>query len=1160
MDFYAVLDQVMALLRQRGRASYRALKMQFQLDDEQLEALKEELIEGQRIAVDEGGKVLVWAGAAAAQNPGPERSGESAQGPAPTYTDSGTARPHAPRVDTAERRQLTVMFCDLVGSTVLSTHLDPEDYHTVVQRYHQTCEAVIQRYDGFVPQHLGDGLLVYFGYPTAHEDDAQRAVRAALDIVEAIQRLSFPTIRLPQPVQVRIGIHTGLVVIGEIGGSETREMLALGETPNLAARVQGAAAPNTVAMSAATHRLVQGLFECQELGLHELKGFTTPVAMYRVVRASEAQNRFEAAVRTGLTPLVGREEELGLLRRRWEQAKAGTGQVVLLSGEPGIGKSRLVQELKEYLGHEGATRIEFRCSPYHQNSALYPLIEHLQHLLQFARDDTPVTKLEKLYHTLSHYRFPQAETVPLLAALLSLPHPQDHPPITLSPQKQKEKTQAALVAWLVEEAERHPVSTIWEDLHWVDPSTLEVLTLFLDQVPTARVLGLLTFRPEFIPPWGNRSHLSQLTLSRLGHQQAEAMVKRVTNEKSLPAEVVRHIVAKTDGVPLFVEELTKTVIASGLLTTVQDHYELRGPLPPLAIPSTLHDSLMARLDRLAPVKELAQLGAVLGREFSYELLHAVSPLPEDTLQQGLRQLVETELVFQSGLPPQARYLFKHALVQDTAYQSLLKSRRQQLHHQIARVLEERFAEIKEIQPELLAHHYTEAGLIAQAIPYWQQAGQRAIERSAHSEAISHLTTGLELLKTLPDTPERAQQELMLQIALGAPLVATKSYGAPEVESVYTRARALCQQMGETPQLFPVVLGLWAFYFVRAEFKTAREFAEQLLTLAQRLQTPLFLVAAHEALGASHLWLGEFTPARVHLEQGIRLYNPQRRRSHAFRAVQDPGVACLSWLALALWCLGYPDQAQKRVHEAVALAQELAHPYSLAFALSHVAVLLQKCREEHATQKWAESAIALCTEQGFPFFAAVGTILRGWALAVQGQGEEGIAQIHQGLAVYRPTESGINWPQFLLYLADAHGKAGQADEGQRAVAEALAVVDKTGEQHFQAELYRVKGELTLQKLQVSSFTVHVHEGSKSEVRGPESGAEECFLKALEIARKQQARSWELRAVMSLSRLWQQQGKKDEARQMLAEVYGWFTEGFDTKDLQEAKALLAVLDQQ
>jgi len=1051
------------------------------------------------------------------------------------------SRPRDSRLDAAERRQLTVMFIDLVGSTTLSQQLDPEDYHARVVAYQSACHQVIARYEGHIAQYLGDGVLVYFGYPAAHEEDAVRAVRSGLEIVDAVGQLEFTP-----PLQVRIGIHTGPVVVGEIGAGERIERLALGETPNLAARVQGKAEPNTVVISQATYQLVQGFFMYEALGPQALKNVSVPIELYRVHSESEVQSRFDVSVQKGLTPLVGRAEELVLLQRRWDQAKAGDGQVVLLSGEPGIGKSRLVRELKEQLARAEVTRIEFRCSPYHQNSALYPIIDYLQRLLQFARDDSSATKLEKLQHTLNRYRFPQADTVPLLAALLSLPHPEGTPPITLSPQKQKQKTQEALVAWIVEETEKAAVSCAWEDLHWVDPSTLEVLTLLLDQVPTTRLLALLTFRPEFTPPWRSHSHISQLTLNRLGRPQVEAMVGQVTAGKAFPAEVLQQIVAKTDGVPLFVEELTKTVMESGLVREEGDHYvgaHGGAPIPPLAIPSTLQDSLMARLDRLSTTREIAQVGAALGREFSYELLHAVSPLDEGALQQGLQRLVDAELLYQRGVLPQATYLFKHALVQDTAYQSLLKSTRQQFHRQIAQVLEQRFHEMVELQPELLAHHYTEAGLIAQAIPYWQEAGQRATKRSANVEAISHLTRGLELLKSLPDTPERAQQELTLQIALSVPLVLTKGYMASEVERVYARARELCQQVDETLQLFRVLRGLWTFHTTRAELQTARELGEQLLSLAQSVQDTALLLDACCALGASLFRLGELTAARAYLEQGLALYDPQQHRS---RAGSDSGVLCLLHVAWLLWLLGYPDQALSRSDQALTLAQELAHPFSLAFALSFAAEVHRLRREGQAAQKRAEAAITLSTERGFTVWLTGGTILRGWALVEQGHGEEGIAQMHQGLAINRVTGIESGQVHYLAMLAEAYGKVGQAEEGFAMLAEALAVVDRNGERVSEAELYRIKGELTLQQ--------------QSKVQGPKSKVEEAegyFLKAIEIARKQQAKSLELRAAMSLARLWQQQGKKKEAHDLLAEIYGWFTEGFDTKDLQEAKTLLAEL---
>jgi TOMM system kinase/cyclase fusion protein len=1182
MTFAEVLAQVRELLQSKGRVSYRALKLQFNLDDDYLEGLKDELIEAEHVAADEGGKVLVWTGGttvvSSSQPPAPQTSdfGLRTSDAKPQTLDSRRQTLDSSRPE-AERRQLTVMFCDLVGSTALSERLDPEELREVVRAYQETCTEVIQRYEGHIAQHLGDGLLVYFGYPAAHEDDAQRAARAGLEIVAALQHVSArhevpsPLVGEGQgervvgatgrsPLQVRIGIHTGLVVIGEIGSSEKREILALGETPNIAARLQGLAEPDTVVLSATTQRLVAGLFECQDLGPQTLKGLSAPLTVYRVVRESEVQSRFQVAVRTGLTPLVGRERELGLLQERWDRAKHADGQVVLLSGEPGIGKSRLVEVLKEHVGQEGATRIEFRCSPYHQNSAFYPIVEHLQRLLQFEREDSPQAKLTKLQQALAAYRFPQADTLPLLATLLSLPQPEGTAPLTLSPQKQKQKTQEALVAWIVEEAEKAAVYCAWEDLHWIDPSSLDVLTLVLDQAPTTRLLVLLTFRSEFTSPWGNRSHLSQMTLSRLGRSQVEAMIERVTGDKALPAELVQQIVAKTDGVPLFVEELTKTVVET-MREQGTGNREQEGNIsgrPPvlssfqMGVPATLQDALMARLDRLGPTKEIAQLGATIGREFSYDLLAAVSSLDEEKLQHGLKQLVEAELVYQRGLLPQANYLFKHALIQDTAYQSLLKSKRQQLHQQIAQVLEEQFPETKETQPELLAHHYTEAGLTEQALPYWQRAGQRASERSANLEAISHLTKALELLKSLLDTPERTQQELALQTTLGPVLIATKGWAAPKTGEVYTRARELCQQVGEPPQLFPALWGLYGFYVVRGEFHTARELAEQLLGLAESQQNTAFLVQAYFALGLTLLALGELSSARKYLEQGSTLYDPQQHSSHTFLYGHNPGMSCLSFGALTLWHLGYPDQALNRSQEAVTLAQRTSHPFSLAYALNFATWLHQYRREREATRERAEAVLTLSTEQEFPFWVAYGTIQRGWTLAEQGQGEEGIAQIRYGLAAFRATGSGLWLSYCLALLAEAHGKVGQAEEGLGVLAEAWAFVGESGERYYEAELYRLKGELSLQSRQVKTSQ------DKSEITNPQSEAEACFLKAIEIARRQQAKSLELRAVMSLARLWQQQGKKEEARQMLAEIYNWFTEGFDTADLQEAKALLAELE--
>jgi TOMM system kinase/cyclase fusion protein len=1135
MTFDDILAQVMTLLQRQGRVSYRALKMRFDLDDEYLDVLKEELIDAQRIALDEDGRILVWIG-------DPKGTVETASPPTPPTPD-------------AERRQLTVLFCDLVDSTGLASQLDPEDLRAVVRAYQETCAKVIARFDGHIAQYLGDGLLVYFGYPLAHEDDAQRAVRAGLGMIEALGQLNT---RLAQErgvhLAARLGIHTGLVVVGEVGGgtrqegpsgpapTQSRQQLALGETPNVAARLQGVAAPNTLVISAATFQLLGGFFACQPLGTPLLKGLAQPLAVYRVLYESMARSRLEAIGTTGLTPLVGREQEIGLLRERWAQVKEGVGQVVLLSGEAGIGKSRLVQVLTEHVAAEPqAWLTPCQCSPYHQHTALYPMIELLERVaLRFEREESPPQKLSKLEGFLVQHGLLLAEAVPLFAALLSLPLPADYAPLTMSPEQQKQQTLHALLTILPRIAVQQPVLFVMEDLHWVDPSTLELLSLLVDQGPTARILALWTFRPDFSPPWTGRAHLTQVTLPRLTRRQATEMTDRVVHGKALPTEVVEQVVAKTDGVPLFVEELTKMVLESGLLQEREARYELTGPLPPLAIPTTLHDSLMARLDRLAAVKAMAQFGATLGREFSYELLQAVAPWDEVTLRRGLQQLVEAELLYQQGVPPQATYLFKHALIQDAAYQSLLKSTRQQYHQHIAQVLEAQFPDTVATQPELLAYHYTEAGLSAQAVRYWQQAGQRAVERSAHLEAVAHLAKGLEALATFPDTPERVQQELGLQITLGSALMASKGQGAPEVGQAYARARELCRHVGESPQLFPVLFGLWRFYLAQAEHQTAHELAEQCLSLAHRLHDPACLLQAHFALGGSFWFLGELAPAHAHLEQGIALYDRQAHRALAFRAGVDLGVWCLSYAAIVLWLQGYPDQGLRRASEALTLAQALSHPHSLAAVLFYVALIHGFRREERATREQVDAAMALASEQGFPHWLAQGSPLRGWVLAIQGQAEEGIAQSQQVLAALRATGAKLALSWMLSLLAEAYGKAGQVEAGLQTLAEALALVDQTQERFYEAELYRLQGELLLAR----SAEYHAE-------------TETCFRQALDVARRQQAKSLELRAATSLSRLWQQQGKRAEAHALLAPVYGWFTEGFDTADLQEAEALLEAL---
>jgi class 3 adenylate cyclase/predicted ATPase len=1157
MRVYGILTLVMALLQRERRVSYWALKQEFGLDDAFIEGLKQELIVAKRVAIDEGGQVLVWTGevlppetqavvqstpieAAVTLSP-PAQTRTPHTTPTATPPDAPTRLPdlvrHAPE---AERRQVTVLFCDLVDSTQLSQQLDAEDYRAVVRAYQQAAVTAMQPWDGYVAQYLGDGLMVYFGWPTAHEDAAVRAVHASLALLTTLEPLNDTQLepRYGVRVQVRLGLHTGMAVIGDMGGGDRLEQLAMGDTPNIAARLQGLAAPDTVALSAVTARLVQRRFALETLGTHQLKGVTEPMQVFQVLGLPDTADDEEATPGRAVF-LVGRDEELGLLRRRWEQSKEGLGQVVLISGEAGIGKSSLVETLRAQVRREGLTRVVVRCSPYHTNSALYSVIEHVQRVCQVQRDDPPAAKLDKLECTLQTSRLPLEDVVPLFAALLSVPLPEArYAAVRLDPQQQKQQTYDALVAWMLEEAERQPVLVVWEDLHWADPSTLENLGLLLDQSRTSAILNLLTFRPEFVPPWPSRSHMTPLTLTRLERPQVEALLTHLARDKTLPAEVVAYIVARTDGVPLFVEELTKMLLESDLLHQEVERYTLTGPLAAVAIPTTLQDSLMARLDRLPMIREVAQLGAVLGREFAYEMLQALAGVEESLLQERLAQLVDTELLYQRGRPPHATYIFKHALVQDAAYASLLKSTRQQYHQQVAQMLEAQFPDTVATEPELVAHHYTEAGCAAQAVGYWQQAGQRALQRSANVEAIAHLRQGIALLTSLPDTPERVQAELTFQTTLGPALMATRGYGAPEVAATYHRARELCEQAGDTAELFPVLWGLWLLYLARAEHETARELGEQCLSLARRLDDPALLLEAHLALGTSGFYLGQLSQAYGHFEQSIRLYDPHQHHALAFRYGNfDPGVSCLAFAGCTLLLLGYPEQALERVNKALSLAQNLEHPYTLARVLYWIALLHQWRREWQVVSERADTALTVATAQQVALVLALGPIMRGWALAMQGQGAEGLMQLRQGLDAYRATGAAFQRPYFLSMLAEVHSLMGQPEAGGTALREALALVEKTGERYYEAELHRLTGELLLQHA------------------APEvSHAETCFQQSLAIARCQQAKSLELRAAMSLGRLWQQQGKRQEAQVLLAGVYHWFTEGFDTADLQEAKALL------
>jgi class 3 adenylate cyclase len=727
----------------------------------------------------------------------------------------------------AERRQVTVMFSDLVGSTALSARMDPEDLREIISAYQKCVAATVQRFGGFVAKYMGDGVLVYFGYPQAHEDDAERAVRAGLGVIAEVGSL-----RAASPLQTRVGIATGLVVVGDlIGSGAAQERGIVGETPNLAARLQGIAEPNTVVIAESTRKLIGNLFELQDLAAKDVKGIAEPVRAWTATRPSSVESRFEA-LRSATTPLVGREEEVELLLRRWAQATAGEGCVVLISGEPGIGKSRLTETVQDRLGAEPHTRLRFFCSPHHQDSPLYPPIAQLERAAGFRREDTAEVRLTKLEALLAQATNDVSGVAPLFADLLSIPTGDRYPALNLTPQKRKEKTLQALVAQAEGLALRRPALMIFEDIHWSDPTTRELLDLLIERVPKVRLLVLITYRPEFSPAWVGRPHVTLLTLGRLPPRQRSEMIIQMTGGKALPREITNQIVERTDGVPLFIEELTKAVIESGVLTDAGDRYTAADAAPSLAIPASLHASLLARLDRLAPTREVAQIGATLGRSFSHELISAVADMPQPVLDDALDQLVRAELIFRRGTPPNAEYAFKHALVQDAAYSTLLRSRRQQLHGRIAAALESQFTEMVGAQPQLMAHHYAEAGLTDKAISYSLKAGQQMMARSAMLEAVSQLQKGLAWVTSLPIDSRQQQLGLDLQVSTAQALLVTKGYAASAFAEAYGRARSLAEQLNRRDYLPLLLHGLWAFHLVRDELKLSATIAEQMEMLGQ----------------------------------------------------------------------------------------------------------------------------------------------------------------------------------------------------------------------------------------------------------------------------------------------------------------------------------------
>ncbi len=1040
--------------------------------------------------------------------------------------------------DTAERRQVTVMFSDLVGSTAMSARMDAEDLREVISAYQKCVAESVRRYGGFVAKYMGDGVLIYFGYPQAHEDDAERAVRAGLEVVTAVAGLKAPV-----SLQTRIGIATGLVVVGDlIGSGASQEQAIVGETPNLAARLQGTAEPNMVVIAEGTRRLLGNLFELEDLVAKDLKGIAGPVRAWAALRASSAEGRFEAMHGSGLTDLVGREEELELLLRRWSRAKSDEGQVVLLSGEAGIGKSRLTAALLERLATEPHTRLRYFCSPQHTDSAFYPIIGQMERAAGLAHDDTPQTKLNKLDAVLEQTSTSKQEAA-LFAELLSLPNDGRYPALELPPQERRERTLKALTAQLVGLASQHPVLMIVEDAHWVDPTSLEAFGRAVDRIKTLPALLIVTFRSEFNAPWAGQSHVMSLTLSRLGEHEAATIIERLVGNKELPADVMAEIVERTDGIPLFVEEMTKAMLEA------ESEGEARQtaaavPSPALAVPASLHASLMARLDRLGPAKEVAQIGSAMGREFSHPLLAAVVRKPKAELEAALDRLVEAGLLFRQGMPPHASYLFKHALVQDAAYGTLLREPRRALHARIAETLESDFAEIAENQPELLARHCTEAGLIEKAAGLWGKAGQRSLERSALVEAIAQLGRALDQIATLPATPALRQEEIKLQVALLNPILNIKGYAARETKATAERARVLIEKaeaLGESPEdpllLFSVLYGFWTTNYVAFNCDGCHELATHFLALAEEQEANATIMVGHRLMAMSLLYAGNIEQGRAHCDEAIALYDTIEHRPLATRFGADSRVSALAVRALAMWVLGYPDVARSDASYAVTDARQIGQAASLMYALVITSLPPILCGSYATAAPHLDEAAMLADATGSVNWKAFGMLDRGCLLALSGKAADAAPAIIVGLALWRSLGATLNVPLYLAYLAKAHAELDQMDDASRCINEAITTVETTKERVWEAEVCRVAGKIALLSPQPDV-----------------AKAEAYFERALTVARKQQAKSWELRATMSMARLWRDQGKRDEARNLLAPVYNWFTEGFDTLDLKEAKALL------
>jgi class 3 adenylate cyclase/predicted ATPase len=1034
--------------------------------------------------------------------------------PKPASTPSVAEMPHPPVAEASgDRRHVTVMFCDLVDSTGIAAKLDAEEWRDLVGAYLDAASTAVTELGGKVAKKLGDGLMALFGHPVAQENDAERAVRAALSIQRELAELNRKNASTAKPaLAARIAIESGPVVVDASGE-------VFGDVPNIAARAQALAEPGAVVVTARVQRQIAGLFVAEERGAHELKGVPKPVTLFRIVRASGGGR---CAGQRHLTPLIGRDEEMAMLMRRWERARQGDGQLVLIVGEPGLGKSRLIEEFHAHLRDVPHTWVEWSCLQLLQNTPLHPIAEWGRQ--RFGSTDVPAEqRLADLENTLTLIKLDPAENVSLLAPLLDMPLPKERV-LSLAPEELRRRQFGALTGWTIASARVQPLVLAFEDLHWADPTTLDVLRGLAERGVLAPLFIVATARPEFRPPWSIRSHHGTISLAPLDRSQVRDMVAELSARHALPRDVMEEVAARTGGVPLFVEEVTRLLLERG---------GEQGGIH--AIPPTLQQSLTARLDRLGPAREVAQIGAVIGRDFSYSLLRAVSGLEDLSLQAALERLAEADILLVQGLLPEADYRFKHALIQDAAYENLLKSRRQVLHRRVGEALRDNFAATAATEPELLAHHFTAAGLTEGAIEWWGKAGQRSLERSALVEAVGQLRKGLALVANLPEDVTRVQHELDLQISLGKAMIATKGYQAPETGQAFNRAHSLCERLDKPPQLVSVLYGQWVHVLAAGDLALARSRAEELLTLGMERNNPVWTVRGCRVSGVTCCWLGEWVAAREYLERGLVLYDPAHRTSYAELTVDDPHVILLTYLAWTLLSLGYLDQARAKREAALAEARRLSRAFTLAHTLSlatHAEAILVG---PSGALVHADEMVSLTERQGIGYYLTHAMAFQGWCLTMLGQQEKGITLLTQALETHRRAHGPTRLQTHLTLMADAYCKVRQPQDGLRQLVEAISVTDRTQLRYYEAEMHRVRGDLYLS----------IHD---------DGAAEASFREAISVAQHQSAKTWELRAAMSLAGLWVDQGKRAEARDLLAPVYGWFTEGFDTLDLKEAKALL------